>query len=517
MAGEKILVIDDNLNTQELLKHVFENESYRVFLASTSREALEKAAEIQPQLIVLDIILPDINGYQLLESIKREPNLKFIPVIILSAKNETEDKLRGLRLGVVDYLTKPFQRAELTTRVRNVLDFYNIKLQNLDEVNGQKPWGRLLKHLEENSISKLIPVVRKEAKLGYEYPDAAKVLQPDDIGGEIFTLERLAKEKHLDRVFYDTIHICPLCGHHDLNFRDICQHCNSAEIMAFDVIIHIKCGHKSMEYEFRRDGELICPACHKKLSTQGIDYEKTNRPVYQCLTCRKKFSESNVHCRCMNCDRTFSAEKAIKRKIYSYLYHKFDEDLAEDLVILQDRGAVTQGSAPANGNAAEKELLRVKKTFEEVGLEVLNWQFFPHQLRLEIKRSRKHNLNLSVLKLSLLREDGVNFDSVNELPQPVFRKILQILQKCLRELDVVSIRNQTEFVVLLPETPLSMAKILGNRFQNYIDHLKASTTTEVSVSGYPEDGMEADQLLEVLNLNLAILKPDDSQEDFTLS
>lgn len=514
MAGERILIIDDNPNTQQLLKDIFELEGYHVFLASSSSEALDKAKEVQPHVIVLDIMLPDMDGYQLLEFIKQEPGLRFIPVIILTARRELEDKLRGLRLGVMDYLTKPFQREELTTRVRNVLDFFKSRLENQ---NGSEPnpLGRLLKHLEEKCITELEPTVCKEAKLGYEYPEAARVLQPEERGAEMFILEKLAKEKHLDREFYDVVRICPTCGHHDLNFREICPHCDSAEIAAFDMIIHTKCGHKAMEYEFRRFGELVCPACNRSLAGQGMDFERSDRPVFQCLACRKKFGEFRVNCRCMNCHKLFDADRAIKRKIYAYHYHKFNEELAEDLLILQNRPQPPTGEPRPQPTSQART--RVAKALQHVGLELVDWDYFPDQVRLEIKRSRKNNFSASVLKLRLLREDGVEFETPAEFPTTALRKVALILKKCLRDLDVVAVKQPTELVMLLPETPLSMAKILGRRIQDYLNQLQVPVTAEVALAGYPEDGTEAEQLLEVINLKLAILKPDDSQEKFTIT
>lgn len=517
MPKEKILVIDENENTRELLKNVFASDGYEVILAASGVEALDKAKDELPNFLILDIILPDIDGYQLLEFIKQESQLRFIPIIILTSRRELEDKLRGLRLGVIDYITKPFQRDELRAKVRNILDLFKWKFQIRNESNSQNPRERLLKYLEEKSVTQLIPVVRKEAKLGYEYPEVAKVLEPEEVGGEIFTLERLAKEKHLDRVFYDLIHICPSCGYHDLNFREICPYCESAEIIFIDVLIHIKCGHKAFEYEFNHNGKKICPACKKSLSGEGIDYEKANRPVYQCLSCRKKFSESVVNCRCLNCDSIFDVGKALKRKIYSYHLRKLKDQSAEDLDVLEDHCNQTpEPNSSAEGETDTALLQPLINAFNEAGLEALNWPFFSKQLRLEIKRCQKNNYNLTLLKLTLLQQDGVDFDSGVAPPEDVVRKMAIILKKCLRELDVISIKNSTEYIVLLPETPLSMAKILGVRIQEYMDQLKIPATVEVSLSGYPEDGKEAEELLEVLNLNLAILKPDNSQEDFNL-
>ncbi|MFQ5824875.1 MAG: response regulator [bacterium] len=505
MAGEEILVIDDNASTRQLLKAVLEKKGYNIALAATTHEAFEKVKREQPNLI----ILLDIDGSKLLEFINQESQLTLVPVMILTSKKELENKFHNVLLGDMEQLTKSKQWENLTANVDNVFDLHNTKIKDHNKSNDQESLRRLLQYIKQKNISQLTPIVRKEAKLGYEYPQAAKILQLDVIGEEILTLERLAEEKHLDRVIYDIIHICPFCGHHDLNYREICPQCKSIEIESFNVIMHIKCGHRALEYEFNRNGKKICPACNRSLTGEGIDYEKANRSVFRCFTCRKKFSNSVVNCRCINCNQLFDTSKAIKKKIYSYQFQKIDENIAEDLALLQKY--IKKAPSPTKPTKkSPKPHSPLQTDFAEMGLETLNWQLLTHQLRHEIKRSRKNNLKFSLLKLSFLREDGLDLDVDNTLPKPVLRKLILILKKCLRDLDIICIKNPMEYVILLPETPLSMAKILGERIHNYFDQLKLPITAEISLSGYPEDGKEAGELLEVINLNLAILNPDNS-------
>ncbi len=114
----RILVIDDDVNICELIRLYLEKENYLVATCNKGTEALDKFKEFTPNLVVLDIMLPGIDGLEILRLIR---NISGIPVIMLSAKGETVDKVIGFRLGADDYMVKPFDPKELSVRVKAVL------------------------------------------------------------------------------------------------------------------------------------------------------------------------------------------------------------------------------------------------------------------------------------------------------------------------------------------------------------------------------------------------------------
>ncbi len=116
--AKKILVIDDKLELRTLLKSYLAQEGFDVVTAGDGHEALFVARSAKPDLIVLDIMMPEMNGYEFLRAYNREADT---PVIILTAKLDENDKVLGLELGADDYVTKPFSPRELTARVRAVL------------------------------------------------------------------------------------------------------------------------------------------------------------------------------------------------------------------------------------------------------------------------------------------------------------------------------------------------------------------------------------------------------------
>lgn len=115
----KILIVEDEPSLQELIKRTLEKERYVVECASTYQSALRKIEDYQYDCILLDIMLPDGNGFSILEVLKKMQ--KHDSVIIISAKDALEDKIAGLELGADDYLAKPFHLAELVARIRSVI------------------------------------------------------------------------------------------------------------------------------------------------------------------------------------------------------------------------------------------------------------------------------------------------------------------------------------------------------------------------------------------------------------
>lgn len=125
MSGkQKILVVDDDRHIAELISLYLEKEGYDTKEAYDGREALKEAEAIKPDLIVLDLMLPGLDGYQVCTEIRKSSN---VPIIMLTAKGETFDKVLGLELGADDYIVKPFDSKELVARVKAVLRRYEAK------------------------------------------------------------------------------------------------------------------------------------------------------------------------------------------------------------------------------------------------------------------------------------------------------------------------------------------------------------------------------------------------------
>ncbi len=132
-----VLIVDDNYKNLQLLGNVLRSENLEIAVATNGQQAIQIAKEILPDLILLDIMMPGIDGYQVCETLKKEPSTNEIPIIFLTAKTESEDIIKGLSLGAVDYITKPFNTQELLIRVKTHLRLQNttneLKIRNAEK------------------------------------------------------------------------------------------------------------------------------------------------------------------------------------------------------------------------------------------------------------------------------------------------------------------------------------------------------------------------------------------------
>ena len=121
MSGETILVVDDEASIVELASMYLEREGFRVQSAADGASALESVAKKPPALLVLDLMLPEVDGWEVCRRIRSGKSAPDLPIIMLTARDDDVDKIVGLELGADDYLTKPFNPRELVARVKSVL------------------------------------------------------------------------------------------------------------------------------------------------------------------------------------------------------------------------------------------------------------------------------------------------------------------------------------------------------------------------------------------------------------
>jgi phosphoserine phosphatase RsbU/P len=184
--AERVLVIDDSDDSRELIGRFLERAGYEVMAAMDGQDGLTKTFAAMPDLILLDIMMPGMDGYEVCETLKKEPRTRDIPVIFLSGLGETRDKIRGLEIGAADYITKPFDRGEALARVRSHLKIRRLtkevlaanrelveKQQRLDE-DLQAAAG-----IQQSLLPKLLPATSA-------FDMAWKFIPSEAIGGDIF-------------------------------------------------------------------------------------------------------------------------------------------------------------------------------------------------------------------------------------------------------------------------------------------------------------------------------------------
>jgi DNA-binding response OmpR family regulator len=150
MGKSRLLVVEDDSDISNMLKIYFSGLGFDVDTAMRGNDALEKTRQVLPHLIVLDIMLPDIDGYEVCRALRKSTRTSHIPVIFLTQKDERSDKLQGLELGADDYITKPFDIEELKLRVQGAIR--RSEREALTDPRSGLPAGRLIEEQLRTTI-----------------------------------------------------------------------------------------------------------------------------------------------------------------------------------------------------------------------------------------------------------------------------------------------------------------------------------------------------------------------------
>lgn len=164
MQQSKVLIVDDDVNIAELIRICLEKEGYETIVAHDGMKAIEMFKAEAPNLVLLDIMMPKVDGWQVCREIRRVSN---IPIIMLTAKGETFDKVLGLELGADDYMVKPFESKELLARIKAVMRRYETKGQDITQ---EVVFPNLIINLSNYELKiegKVVDVPPKELELLY--------------------------------------------------------------------------------------------------------------------------------------------------------------------------------------------------------------------------------------------------------------------------------------------------------------------------------------------------------------
>ncbi|MCP5362011.1 MAG: response regulator [Hyphomicrobiales bacterium] len=142
----RVLVVDDLVPNVKLLEAKLSNDYYEVFSAFSGQEALDKVKEVQPDIILLDIMMPEMDGFEVCRRLKADPETALIPVVMVTALSEQEDRVRGLEAGANDFITKPIDDLHLLARVRSLV---RLKVM-VDELRLRDRTGSELGLIEQN-------------------------------------------------------------------------------------------------------------------------------------------------------------------------------------------------------------------------------------------------------------------------------------------------------------------------------------------------------------------------------
>ena len=247
----RILAVDDMPTNLEILRVRLEAQGYEVITAEDGEQALTKARELEPDLVLLDIMMPKLDGIAVLKQLKQDAMLRFVPVILVTAKSDIRDVVSGLDAGGDEYLTKPFEHAALTARVRSLLrvkelhDTVQHQATKLQEQTEQlSSWNRLL---EERVAEQLTEIERVGRLKRFLAPQVAQMIASSDLPDSVLA-------SHRQEI---TVLFCDLRG-----FTNFTETSEPEEVMAVLRDYHENLGELIFRYEgtlerFLGDGIMI--------------------------------------------------------------------------------------------------------------------------------------------------------------------------------------------------------------------------------------------------------------------
>ena len=217
----KVLVVDDDAHIRELVGIFLEREGLHVFEAANGREALTKLEKVRADLVILDVMMPEMDGWELCRRLRQSGDL---PLLILTAKGETNDKVKGFQLGSDDYLVKPFEPAEMVARVKALMNRYRIATSQMVRV-GDLAMNRKTHELRVGQQSLTVPP--KEFELLFELAShAGRTLSRsaliEGIWGYDFEGNERTLDVHINRLrerFPEERHSFRICTIRGLGYR----------------------------------------------------------------------------------------------------------------------------------------------------------------------------------------------------------------------------------------------------------------------------------------------------------
>ena len=198
MSSEKILVVDDEDHIVELISYNLINSGYSVIIANNGVDAVRIAKEENPKLILLDLMIPGLDGYDVCKAIRSDENTKDISIIMLTAKGEELDKIIGLELGADDYITKPFSIRELLARIKAILRRSKLSMGN-EELYKTKEISINFERREVTILDKKIDLTLKEFELlEILVKNRGKILTRETLLDKIWGYEYIGETRTVD-------------------------------------------------------------------------------------------------------------------------------------------------------------------------------------------------------------------------------------------------------------------------------------------------------------------------------
>lgn len=473
MNDKKIFIIDDDLTLLKYLKILFEKEKYQVVTERDASNVCHKIRQSRPDIVLLDLLMPNNSGFQLFKQMKKDDYCSTIPVVVLTSHQNFNSKIQLLREGVLDYIYKPFRKEELLLKMKNYIQHF--ATQKSQPFNEDLLFNQLKEILSAHKKQWLEPQLDKKSLYGYIYQDIRLVSEVPIIGKERDLLEYWAERKLLERSLVDIVELCPTCYHYNVSLNYICQICGSLNIE----------------------------------QTQPED----NLPrSFKCHDCGMYIKVPKIRYHCINCDEKFEREKIVKQKIYRYRVMNVEVNYKTGELKPAIKSIVQKDNKPSNAAVAATPAASriyygnnnyVYAVLKETNVRYVLPRSFMDRMIKEIRYSEIEGTDMTVMSIGIENLYQLTLKLKAETIKKIFKGILHTIIKHLRPEDVLSFNSeQHRYLIMLPNTHIKLAKIIAERIQQKLDRFRTTIPLEINLASYPQDGRTVEEIFTMLDIGL---------------
>ncbi|MDZ7376356.1 MAG: response regulator [candidate division KSB1 bacterium] len=473
MLKKKIFIIDDDVTFLKLLKILFEKENYQVITESNATDICQKLKQSRPDIVLLDLLIPNQNGFQIFKQMKHDHFCSTIPVVVLTSHQNINSKIQLLREGVLDYIYKPFRKEELLLKMKNYLQHLSAK--KAQPFNEDLLFHQLKEILSARKKEWIEPQLDKKSLYGYVYQDIRLVSDIPIYGKERDLLEDWADRKLLERSLVDIIDLCPLCYHYNISLTYICPLCGSINVE------------------------------QKKSDDQAPR-------SFLCNDCGMALKAPQIRCHCINCDEKFGPEKIVKQKIYRYQFAQngavpssSEPKIVSQPKVITEPLPKTSISRPSIGTGhlyiGSNQV--IQQVLKETNVRYVQPNSFLERVTKEIRFSKIEYSDMTIMAIGVQNLNQLTQRMKQEMVFKIFKGILYIIIQHLRSQDILSYNDaQLRYLVMLPNTHIKLAKIIAEKIHQRLDRFRSSFQLDIRLASYPQDGLTVDELFAMLEIGL---------------
>jgi two-component system cell cycle response regulator len=451
-TGAKVLVADDDLALVNTLTWILRENGYRVVAVPGGENLLERMAQEDPDLILLDIMMPKIDGLQLLQSIRSEPRWRDLPVLMISSMPPEDGTVKSLQIGASDFVAKPFRMRELLARVE-----------------AQVKRGRELRRVQE-SLTALQDDLRQSTSIVDILHEVTDSLKPDEIYHIL--ARRVARALGISRCSIVLAHPGDVHGTVVAAFENPMLRNLRVELSRYPEICKaLETGHLVLVEDVATDP--LFEQARAAWSRDGI--RVTTRSV-AALPFRMREEQTGVlYLRAMENEPSLTREQA-----------EFG-----DSVIRAAVAAIEKAHDFATVVSDKQRLEMLASTDALTGC--LNRRALTEVLERELDRARRYNLVLTLLMVDLDHFKKINDTMGHLVGDTVLRQLGETLRREVRAVDAVARYGGEEFVIVLPETAVHGAMIFAERMRQRIQQVPFGdgpdplrVTVSIGVASFPD-------------------------------